>query len=180
MIFVSKSSFFHVYADRYLPVTAPVRKSFYILFHASLRILTKTPQKHRLFSARARAACRNKHFFSPQSAAILSACRRILLPIPGEKLPKGEVLACFFPFVFLIEAGEHLPVKKQRESRKGVVADALCLFRRMGCSFRVQLVKQKHFLLTSCLSPVPRASRICHRLPFRSQIRDARAPRLTC
>ena len=76
-------------------------------------------QKRRMFSARARAADRKKHFFSPHRVARLSALRRILLRIPGNFLPEGGVLACSFPVVFLFGAGKALPAEKQKERRKG-------------------------------------------------------------
>ena len=115
---IAKSGVFFAFSDKGYFLSAPKREPFYTFIYACLLFLTKTPQNRRLFSARARAACRNEHFFSPQGAAQLSACRRIFVLIPEKICPEGGILACFFPHVFLFGAGKALPPGKQIESRR--------------------------------------------------------------
>ena len=114
--FVAKSKFFPVLADMHSFLSTPNRKVFLTFICACLLFLTKIPQNCRLFSAIARIACRSKHFFSPQGAARLSACRRILFLIPEAICPKSKIPACFFPLVFLFASGKPLSKKKQKDS----------------------------------------------------------------
>ena len=108
LAFANKSSF----------LSASNRRQLYTLFYIYLLALTKKPRKRRLIAAKARTACRNEHFFSPQGAALLSACRRILVLIPEKFRPKDRILPCFFPHDFLFEAKKALPTEKQKESGK--------------------------------------------------------------
>ena len=75
-------------------------------------------QNRRFFSARACIACRNTHFSSPHRVAIFSACCRILVLIPEKIRPEGGITVCFFPHVFLFEAGKAFPLEEQRVCRR--------------------------------------------------------------
>ena len=116
-ISVSKSSIFFAYANKRPFLSAPNSKLFYTLFYISLWILAECPQNHHLFSAVTRIVFRNEHFFSPQGAVLLSACRRILVLISIKILPKGRILPCFFPHIYLVATGKSLLPEKQKESR---------------------------------------------------------------
>ena len=115
--FVTGSTAFLAFADKHSFHSIQNRKGFYTFICVCLLVLTKNPENHRLFSARARAAFRNAHFFSPQSVAQLSAYRRVFVLFCQRFLQKSGFGACFFPYNFLVEAGKTLSVKKQRESR---------------------------------------------------------------
>ena len=113
---VTKGNVFLVNADTGFLQAVRNRTAFCMFVHVCLRILTVLPQNHRSFSAGARAACRSEHFFSPQRAALLSACCRILVFIPKNFLPKAGVLVCFSPLAFLFEVGKVLLRKSKKKT----------------------------------------------------------------
>ena len=117
LIYVTGSTVFLVLANKHSFLSTPNRKKIYTFVYACLLVLTKIPQKCRLFSARARIVFRTKHFSSPHYAARMSACRRIRLRISGKFRPKSGIPACFFLLVFLFEV--NIVLNKKGEIKKG-------------------------------------------------------------
>ena len=112
-----KVDFFLIFLTRTFAEPPKMERISIYSFTFVWQILAKNLPNCRLFSAKARVVCRNKHFISPQSVTQLSAYRRILVLIPEKFLPKGKILPCFFPHDFLFEAKKALPPEKQKDSR---------------------------------------------------------------
>ena len=176
---MTKSNIFLAFADKHSFLSAQSRKDFHTYIYTCLPFLTKTSAKSPfLFRKSARRLPQETLFFSARRSDFL----RLLpdfSPYSGKNSSGRRDFGALFPACFSICGGESPLLGMAKRKPDDPVADAPRLLRRMGFLSRMHLSSKSRFPLTNRSGSGTRDSRICHWLPFRPKIHDARAPHLT-